>query len=195
MSLRSRGLVIWLTGLSGAGKSTIAALLAEWLRTQRREVHVIDGDELRRAFSSDLGFNREDREKQNQRATFLADTLTLHHVDVIVSLISPYRASRDEARRRLPNFIEVFVNAPLSVCVQRDPKGLYHKALAGGISDMTGLDAPYERPIHPDVVVETARQSPRESVEQIIEFLEQHKGIDRRITNAAAAAAREVNRS
>lgn len=170
-----RGGVVWLTGLSGAGKSTIARALEGELFTRRLLVSVLDGDNLRRGLNSDLGFAPADRVENIRRTAEVARLLADAGSVVIVALISPYRADRAHARRIAleggGDFIEVYVNAPLAVCEQRDPKHLYQKARAGSIRDFTGIDAPYEEPEDPEIVISTSQFSIAESTDQLLEFL------------------------
>ena len=163
----NNGFCIWLTGLSGSGKTTIAQKLAETFRYSRF-IELMDGDEIRKGLSSDLGFSKEDRNEHNKRVIFCSKLLARNGVIVVVALISPYRETRAYAKGEIPNTMEVFVKAPLDVCIERDPKGLYKKALAGEIKNFTGIDDPYEEPISPDVVVETDRESVQESVNKIL---------------------------
>ena len=136
------GAVIWMTGLSGSGKTTIAKQVEEVMKAQDRPLAILDGDEVRRDLSSDLGFSAEDREKHNRRVIFVAKILARNGVNVVIPLISPYRKVREFAREQLPNFSEIWVRAPLAECIKRDPKGLYAKALRGEITNMTGLQDP-----------------------------------------------------
>ena len=162
-----QGFCIWLTGLSGAGKTTIAQEISKRLR-KSRHIEVMDGDEIRRGLSSDLGFSKEDRNEHNKRVIFCAKLLARNGVIVIVALISPYRETRAYAKEQVQNTFEVFVKAPLDVCIERDPKGLYKKALAGEIKQFTGIDDPYEEPLKADVVVETDKENVKESVDKIL---------------------------
>ena len=162
-----QGFCIWLTGLSGSGKTTLAQELFRRLN-DTRHIEVMDGDDIRKALSRDLGFSKEDRNEHNRRVIFCAKLLARNGVIVIVALISPYRETRAYAKEQIPNTIEVFVNAPLDVCIQRDPKGLYKKALAGEIKQFTGIDDPYEEPLNPDVMVETDKHDVTECVNKIL---------------------------
>ena len=162
-----QGFCIWLTGLSGAGKTTIAQEISKRLK-KSRHIEVMDGDEIRRGLSSDLGFSKEDRNEHNKRVIFCAKLLARNGVIVIVALISPYRETRAYAKEQIPHTFEVFVKAPLDVCIERDPKGLYKKALAGEIKQFTGIDDPYEEPLKADVVVETDKENVKESVDKIL---------------------------
>jgi adenylylsulfate kinase len=157
------GFCIWLTGLPSAGKTTIAKELLGPLRTSGWFAELLDGDEVRKGLSSDLGFDRKSREAHAGRVAFVAKVLARNGAIPIVALISPYRSSRARARDEIGRFVEVYVNTPINVCEQRDVKGLYKKARAGEIKDMTGVDDPYEPPEHPDIVVDTLGRSPSES--------------------------------
>jgi adenylylsulfate kinase len=154
-----QGYVIWLTGLPGSGKTTIARALEAELRAEGVPVEVLDGDEVRAALSPELGFSPSDREAHNRRVIYLAKLLSRNGVATIVSLISPYRAVRDAARRELGRFIEVWVKCSLEECMRRDPKGHYRRALEGKNSQMTGVQAPYEPPEHPEVILDTEQWS------------------------------------
>ena len=149
------GCVVWLTGLPGAGKTTIAKTLEAQLRAEGTPVEVLDGDEIRAAVSPELGFSPADRELHNRRVIYIAKLLSRNGVVSIVSLISPYRAVRDAARRELGRFIEVWVKASVGECMRRDPKGHYKRALNGQNPQMTGVQAPYEPPEHPESIVDT----------------------------------------
>jgi adenylylsulfate kinase len=167
-----RGFTLWFTGLSGAGKTTIAEIVEHELRERGRRVEVLDGDIVRTNLSKGLGFSREDRDTNILRIGFVANLLTRNGVGVIVSAISPFKEPRDQVRRRIVDFVEVFVDAPLEVCAERDVKGLYKKAFAGEIAQFTGVSDPYEPPNAPDLVLKTAEESPQESAQKVIEKLE-----------------------
>jgi len=167
-----KGLTVWLTGLSSAGKTTLSRAVHEKLWARGYRVELIDGDEVRRYISRDLGFSKEDRDENIRRIGFLAELLTRNGVIAIVSAISPYRSVRREVRSRIPNFLEVYVNAPLSVCETRDPKGLYRRARAGEIPGFTGIDDPYEPPESPEVECRTDQETVVESAERIIQAIE-----------------------
>jgi adenylyl-sulfate kinase len=167
-----RGFTLWLTGLSGAGKSTIASAVADRLRAEGAAVEVLDGDEVREHLSKGLTFSREDRDINVRRIAYVAKLLCRNGVAVITAAISPYRAAREEARREIGDaFIEVYVNASLETCIRRDVKGLYGKALAGTITAFTGVSDPYEPPSAPDVEVNTERETIGESVERVLDTL------------------------
>jgi len=149
------GATIWLTGISGAGKTTIALRLVEELRKDGHAVELLDGDEVRKAFGAHLGFSKEDRDEHIRRIGYLAKLLSRNGVIVVVAAISPYREVRNEVKGSMENFIEVFVNAPLEVCEARDVKGLYKRARSGELLNFTGVSDPYESPLAPDVEVRT----------------------------------------
>ena len=167
-----RGFTLWFTGLSGSGKTTISEIVEHELRERERQVEVLDGDIVRTNLSKGLTFSREDRNINVLRIGFVANLLTRNGVGVIVSAISPYKEARDQVRRRIVDFVEVFVDAPLEVCAERDVKGLYKKAFAGEIEQFTGVSDPYEPPNAPDLVLKTDEETPEESVRKVIEKLE-----------------------
>ncbi len=166
-----RGFVVWLTGLSGAGKTTIANALTERLRAVGYKVEILDGDIVRQHFSKGLGFSKEDRIENIHRVAYVAHLLARNGVVVITALISPYREGRDYARQLIGDFVEVYVKCPLNVLIERDVKGLYAKALKGEIPNFTGISDPYEPPENPEVVVETDKETVEESVNKIWEVL------------------------
>jgi len=178
--VKKRGICIWLTGLPCSGKSTIAKKLAEELSERGRDTEILDGDIVRDILNKDLGFSKEDRLENMRRVSVLADLLTKHGVDVIVALVSPYREGRDRARNLLPNFVEVFVKAPVEVCEKRDVKGMYKLAREGKIKNFTGIDDPYEEPLNPEVICETDRETVEESVSKILKFLEDKNFVEKR---------------
>lgn len=164
--------VVWLTGLPSAGKSTLASLLAERLRARSHPVKVLDGDEVRQRFSRGLGFSREDRIENIRRIAEAARLLSQQGDSVIAAAIAPYRASREEARSKITRFVEVYVKCPLEVCIARDVKGLYKRALSGEITGFTGVSDPYEEPIDPELVLETDKEEPEASMARIVAKLE-----------------------
>jgi adenylylsulfate kinase len=166
--MKERGFCIWLTGLPSAGKTTIAKELLPRLQAMGRYTELLDGDEIRKGLSADLGFDRKAREMHAGRVTYVAKVLARNGVIPIVALISPYRSSRAKARADIGSFVEVYVSTPLELCEQRDVKGLYKKARAGEIHEMTGVDDPYEPPEHPEVVVDTRNATPAQSAEKIL---------------------------
>ena len=169
---KDRGFTLWFTGLSGAGKTTIAEIVEKELRERGRRVEVLDGDIVRTNLSKGLTFSREDRNTNVLRIGFVANLLTRNGVGVIVSAISPFKEARDQVRRRIIDFVEVFVDAPLEVCAERDVKGLYKKAFSGEIPQFTGVSDHYEAPNAPDLVLKTAEEEPHESAQRVIEKLE-----------------------
>lgn len=164
------GSTIWFTGLSGAGKTTISTEVAKMLRQRGLKVEVLDGDIVRQNLTRDLGFSRADRDENIRRIGFVAQLLTRNGVVVLVSAISPYRDVRQEVRQKIGNsFIEVYVNAPLTTCENRDVKGLYKRARQGEIKLFTGVDDPYEPPLKPEVECLTDQEEIEESVAKVIE--------------------------
>jgi adenylylsulfate kinase len=163
-----RGLAVWFTGLSGAGKTTICRYVQIELATRDITVEVLDGDVVRKHLCKDLGFSEADRKENVRRITQVTKLLTRHGKVVLVAAIAPYRSSREEARSNIDKFIEVYVNAPLAVCERRDTKGLYHKARIGMISGFTGIDDPYEVPLSPDVECFTGVESPKQSCDKVM---------------------------
>jgi len=166
------GVTVWFTGLSSAGKSTISQAVYEKLWAMGHRVEWLDGDIVRQHLSRDLGFTKEDRDENVRRIAFIADLLTRNGVIVLVSAISPYRKIRDEIRQRIGNFIEVFVNAPLETCEQRDVKGIYRRARAGEIHGVTGIDDPYEPPLRAEVECPTHQETPRESADRVLKVIQ-----------------------
>ena len=173
--LGQRGVTIWLTGLSGSGKSTIAVAAEGVLYERGHHAYVLDGDNVRHGLNKNLGFSPEDRTENIRRIGEVAKLFTDAGVIVFTSFISPYRADRDGVRALMGDgdFVEVYVDAPLDVCEGRDVKGLYKKARAGEIPEFTGISAPYEAPERPELVLDTGRQTVVESVQQILHYLDQ----------------------
>src|SRR6202790_632710 len=178
MTDESQSFTLWLTGMSGAGKTTISSLLEGWLRGHGARVERLDGDEVRKHLSRGLGFSREDRDENIRRIGFVCELLSRNGVIAIVAAISPYRAVRDQVRARIANFVEVYVYCPLEVLAERDVKGLYKKALAGDIPHFTGVSDPYEAPYTPDVKIDSSSESPEVSVATILRVLEDRRIID-----------------
>ena len=167
----NHGATIWLTGLSGAGKSTVANELYGHLKGRGKRVEVLDGDVIRTNLSKGLGFSKEDRDTNIRRIGFVSKLLTRNGVTVIVAAISPYREVRDEVRSEIGDFIEVFVDCPLDELVKRDVKGLYAKALAGELPNFTGVSDPYEEPLNPEVSLSTDSESVEESASKVLSKL------------------------
>ncbi len=163
------GLTVWFTGLSAAGKSTISRAVQNELEARGYRTEVLDGDVVRQYLCKGLGFSRDDRDENIRRIGFVAKLLTRNGVIVLVAAISPYRAAREEARVSIGNFLEVYVNAPVSVCEGRDPKGLYLKARRGELRSFTGIDDPYEPPEHPELECRTDRETLDASVSKVLE--------------------------
>jgi len=168
----STGFTIWITGMSGSGKSTVTAILERELRALGLKVEVLDGDVVRTHLTRGLGFSREDRDEHIRRVGWVCELLSRNDVVAIAAVISPYRAVRDEIRGRVGRFVEVYMEAPLDVLVERDVKGLYRRAMSGEIEQFTGVNDPYEPPIGPEVVCHSdGRETPDESAAKVIEAL------------------------
>ncbi|HTW63453.1 MAG TPA: adenylyl-sulfate kinase [Bryobacteraceae bacterium] len=162
-----KGFTIWFTGLSGAGKSTLSRMLYQRLCSAGGKVELLDGDVVRTHLSKGLGFSKQDRDENIRRIGFVCELLSRNGVIAIAAAISPYRALREELRSRIPDFVEIYVECPLDVLIERDVKGLYKKALQGEIPQFTGVSDPYEPPLHPALVVDSSKESPEESIERI----------------------------
>lgn len=176
--MKRRGVTVWFTGLSGAGKTTISKAVEQELRSREYLVEVLDGDIVRQNLTKGLGFSKEDRDENIRRIGFVAHLLTRNGVIVLVSAISPYREIRQQVKAKIGNFIQVFVNAPLEVCEQRDVKGLYKKARSGEIKHFTGIDDPYEVPSDPDVECHTDIETEAESVAKVLQKLQESGYLD-----------------
>jgi adenylylsulfate kinase len=164
--------VVWLEGLSGAGKTTLSKSLAADLRSAGWKVEVLDGDEVRQMFSPELGFSRKDREFHARRVSYVARMLARNGVAVLVAMITPYETSRQAARSEVAaRFAEVWLKCPLEVCRQRDPKGIYRRTQVGEVTRMTGVDDPFEEPLNPDLVVDTSSSTVAESTRRILDRL------------------------
>jgi adenylyl-sulfate kinase len=166
-----KGFTLWFTGLSGSGKTALAKLLEPELRKRGLKVERLDGDIVRQSLTRDLGFSKEDRNKNIERVTFVAKLLTRNGVAVLCSFISPYITRRDKSRKEIGNFVECYVECPLETLIERDVKGLYKKALAGEIQNFTGVSDPYEAPPNPEIVVNSATQTIEESMQIILDRL------------------------
>jgi adenylylsulfate kinase len=167
-SRKERGAVLWFTGLSGAGKSTLAEALEPKLRAEGKKVESLDGDVVRTHLSKGLGFSREDRDLNIARIAFVAHLLQRNGVIVLVSAISPYRNTRDDARKLIGDFVEIHVAPPLEECIKRDVKGLYQKAIAGEIKQFTGISDPYEAPLSPELTIDTSTVSVDDGINRIL---------------------------
>ncbi|MGH2496611.1 MAG: adenylyl-sulfate kinase [Ktedonobacteraceae bacterium] len=190
------GFTIWFTGLSGSGKSTLSEVIEQRLKTRGRNVEILDGDIVRTHLSKGLGFSKEDRDTNIKRIAFVCGLLTRNDVACISAAISPYRETRAWARNHIGNFVEVYVKCPIDVCRQRDVKGLYKLADEGKIKGFTGVDDPYEEPDHPELVVETDKETVDESVNRIfakleelgyLEAAETHEAEEKIVTDRLAA--------
>jgi adenylyl-sulfate kinase len=171
--LEQKGVTVWFTGMSGSGKTALAVPLEEELRKRGLRVERLDGDIVRQSLTRDLGFTKEDRDKNIERITFVAKLLTRNGVAVLCSFISPYRAVRAKVKEEVGNFFEVYCYAPLDALIERDVKGLYKKALAGEIKNFTGVSDPYEPPTNPDVMIDSSTESVEESLAKILRRLEE----------------------
>jgi adenylylsulfate kinase len=170
--MTNKGFILWFTGLSGAGKTTISEALEPELKARGCKVEILDGDIVRTHLSKGLSFSKEDRDINIRRIGFVAHLLSRNGVVAITAAISPYRALRDEIRAMEPNFVEIYIKASLETCESRDVKGLYAKARAGEIKGFTGIDDPYEEPINPEIICSTAEETVDESVVKILTKLE-----------------------
>ncbi len=168
-----KGVTVWFTGLSGSGKTTIAKRVHDLLQGRHILTERLDGDVVRQSLCRDLGFSKEDRDKNIERVTFVAKMLTQNAVVVLTAFISPYKRMRDNARAEIGDFLEVYVRTPMNVLIERDVKGMYKKALAGEIQNFTGVNDPYEEPSNPELVLETDKESVEESVARVIQLLEE----------------------
>lgn len=166
------GFVLWMTGLSGAGKTTLAVALEKELKAKGLRIERLDGDIVREGLTRDLGFSKEDRDKNIERVTFVAKLLSRNGVGVLCSFISPYQATRDMVRGEVTNFVECYVDVTLEEATRRDVKGLYKKALAGEIPNFTGVSDPYEAPANPEITVRTYEETEVESLQTIMKGLE-----------------------
>ena len=175
--LQQKGVVLWFTGLSGSGKSTLAGAVEERLFERGHLCLVLDGDNIRHGLNKNLGFSPEDREENIRRIGEVAKLCTDAGIIAMTAFISPYRADRDKARSLVESgrFIEIYVEVPLDIAEQRDPKGLYKKARAGEIKEFTGISAPYEEPISPEIRINTGEMNLEESVYKVIEYLERRQ--------------------
>jgi adenylylsulfate kinase len=163
-----RGLAVWFTGLSGAGKTTLCRALEPELRAIGYPVQILDGDEIRQQLSRDLGFSKTDRDENVRRIGFVAEMLVRQNVIVLVAAISPYREARSDVRERIGSFLEVYVNASLATCIDRDPTRLYARALLGELRYVTGIEDPYEPPLQPDLECNTDEESCEESKTKVL---------------------------
>ena len=171
--MEQKGVTVWFTGMSGSGKTALAIPLQQELGKRGLRVERLDGDIVRQSLTRDLGFTKEDRDKNIERVTFVAKLLTRNGVAVLCSFISPYRAVRAKVKQEVGNFVEVYCYAPLEALIERDVKGLYKKALAGEIENFTGVSDPYEPPTNPDVTIDSSTETVEESLAKILRRLEE----------------------
>jgi len=163
-----KGFTVWFTGLPCSGKTTVADRVAENLRNKGHRVERLDGDTVRQGLTSDLGFTKEDRDENIKRITFVSKLLTKNGVMVLATFVSPYRERRKKTREEIGDFVEVYTRCPIEVCIARDVKGMFKKALAGEISNFTGIDDPYEEPDDPELILDTDKESIDESVQKVL---------------------------
>lgn len=166
-----KGFTVWFTGLPCSGKSAVADRVAAMLKERSLKVERLDGDIVRQSLTRDLGFSREDRNENIRRVTFVAKLLTRNGVAVLTSFISPYREVRAYARKEIGNFVEAYVKCPVEVCMERDVKGMYEKAIKGEIKEFTGISDPYEEPLDPEILLETDKETMEESAAKVIQRL------------------------
>ncbi len=169
-----KGVTLWFTGLSGSGKTTIAKEVQKTLKAQGYKVERLDGDEIRENLCRDLTFSKKDRDENIRRVSYLAKLLTRNDIITLCCFVSPYREARAKARASIGSFVEVFVDAPLALCEERDVKGHYARAKEGGISNFTGLDDPYEAPENPELHLTTAQMTVRQCADIILEYMSKH---------------------
>ncbi len=167
-----KGFTVWFTGLPCCGKTTIADQIAVSLKKQGYKVERLDGDIVRKDLTSDLGFSKKDRDENIKRVTFVAKLLTRNGVVVLATFVSPYKKMRDHARKEIGSFVEIYVRCPVDICMKRDVKGMYKKALAGELKGFTGVDDPYEEPGHPELIIDTDKETIAESVEKVLKILQ-----------------------
>lgn len=172
-----KGVAVWFTGLSGAGKTTISRIVENKLKSRNFQIQSLDGDQIRQHLTSDLGFSYEDRLTNIRHVAFIANLLTKHNVIVLASFITPYRQMREYCRNEIGSYVEVYVKCPIEECIRRDVKGLYKKALAGEINHFTGISDPFEEPEHPDLVLESNQTSPEACADQVLNYLKIHRFI------------------
>jgi adenylylsulfate kinase len=172
---RRSGFTVWLTGLPCAGKSTLAIGIGQEFVRRSRRVEILDADVLRSTLCRGLGFAKSDRDENIARIGWVCGTLNRHGVIAVAAAVSPYREARQRLRDSIPSFLEIFVKTPLSVCIERDVKGMYARALSGQISLFTGIDDPYEEPLNPNMVIETTKLTVEECVDSVFKYLERQE--------------------
>lgn len=170
--MKEKGFVIWFTGLPCSGKSSIADGVLDILKDRHLPVERLDGDVIRKHLWKELGFSKKDRDENIRRVAYLAGLLTRHGIITITSFVSPYQELRGHVRQQIGDYVEVYVKCPINVCIQRDTRGMYRKAIAGEIKNFTGISDPYEEPLNPEIIIESDKESPQESVENVIRGIE-----------------------
>jgi len=170
---KHQSFTVWFTGIPCCGKTTIADQVAIVLKKKDYTVERLDGDVVRQGLTSDLGFSKKDRDENIRRATFVAKMLTRNNVIVLATFVSPYREQRRNARKEIERFVEVYVRCPVEICMKRDVKGMYQKALGGKIKHFTGVDDPYEEPEHPELILNTDTETIEESVKKVLDTIEE----------------------
>jgi len=165
------GVTVWFTGLPCSGKTTVADKVASILKERGYKVERLDGDIIRKDLTRDLGFSKEDRDENIKRVTFVAKLLTRNDVIVLATFVSPYEERRKKTREEIGSYMEVYVKCPTEICIERDVKGMYKKALAGEITDFTGVDDPYEEPMNPELVIQTDIEAVDESAEKVLKYM------------------------
>jgi adenylyl-sulfate kinase len=178
MCKEQTGFTLWFTGLPCSGKSAVADRVAEILKEKGLRIERLDGDIVRKDLTRDLGFSKEDRDENIRRVTFVAKLLARNGVGVLTSFISPYREMRDRARNEIENFLEVYAKCPVEICIKRDVKGMYEKAIKGEIKEFTGISDPYEEPVSPEILLETDKENMEESTERVLAKLKELGFID-----------------
>ena len=168
-----RGFTAWFTGLPCSGKTTIADGVAEVLRGRGLKVELLDGDIVRKGLTSDLGFSKEDRDENIKRVTYVSKLLTRNDVAVLATFVSPYRERRAKTREEIGDFVEIYTRCPVEICIERDEKGMYKKAIAGEIKNFTGIDDPYEEPEDPELILDTDKMGVEECVQKVLDKLEE----------------------
>jgi adenylylsulfate kinase len=171
VNILQKGVTLWFTGLSGSGKTTISRLVEKKLKSASINVEPLDGDILRHHITSELGFSKSDRQKNLERAAYIAKILTRNDIIVLASFISPYKSMRDYCKKEVGSFVEIYVKCSIEECIRRDVKGLYKKALNGEIERFTGISDPFEQPEKPDLVLETDKETARESAAKVVSYL------------------------
>ena len=177
--MNKKGFTLWFTGLPCAGKTTVADIVAQKLRKRGVLLERLDGDIVRKSLTKDLGFSKEDRDKNIERVTFVAKLLSRNKIAVLASFISPYRSEREKVKKEVTNFTEVFVDCPLEICEKRDVKGMFKKARKGEIKGFTGVSDPYENPLNPEIRIKTGEETPEQSADKVIRELEKSGFISR----------------